>query len=135
MFFFILRLFLIIIIFISPSFSKNYNEIVITGNKRISNETIKVFSSIQDDKNLDENSLNLILKNLYETGFFKDVSVKIEDNKLFIKVVENKIIQSVVIEGIKSKTIEASISDVLSLKDRSSFNMTFLKNDLNPASI
>ncbi len=129
MFFFILRIFLILTIFISPSFSKNYNEIVITGNKRISNETIKVFSSIPDDKNLDENSLNLILKNLYETGFFKDVSVKIEDDKLFIKVVENKIIKNVVIEGIKSKTIETAIIDVLSLKDRSSFNMTFLKND------
>ena len=129
MFFYFLRLFLILFFFISPSFSKNYNEIVITGNKRISDETIRVFSSIEDNKILDENSLNLILKNLYETGFFKDVSVKIEGGKLTIKVVENKIIQNVVIEGIKSKSIENSITDILILKDRSSFNMTILKND------
>ena len=118
-----------LVIFISPSFSKNYNEIVITGNKRISNETIKVFSSIQENENLDENSLNLILKNLYETGFFSDVSVNIVNDKLIIKVVENKIIQSVIIEGVKSRTIEDSIINILNLKDRSSFNMTALKND------
>tara|TARA_B100000780_G_scaffold134815_1_gene94476 strand:+ start:2058 stop:4295 length:2238 start_codon:yes stop_codon:yes gene_type:complete len=129
MIFSFLRLFIILILFISPSFSKNYNEIVITGNKRISDETIKVFSSIQDNEILDENSLNLILKNLYETGFFKDVSVKLENNKLIIKVVENKIIQSVIIEGVKSKSIRDLITDILILKDRSSFNMTILKND------
>ena len=129
MFSFILKLFLFLVIFISPSFSKNYNEIVITGNKRISNETIKVFSSIQENENLDENSLNLILKNLYETGFFSDVSVNIVNDKLIIKVVENKIIQSVIIEGVKSRTIEDSIINILNLKDRSSFNMTALKND------
>ena len=129
MFFSILRLFSILILFISPSFAKNYNEIVINGNKRISDETIKVFSSIKKTDTIDENSLNLILKNLYDTGFFKDVSVKIENNKLIINVVENKIIQSVVVEGIKSKSIKNSITEVLSLKDRSSFNMTLLKND------
>tara|TARA_B100000795_G_scaffold191120_1_gene145649 strand:- start:996 stop:3233 length:2238 start_codon:yes stop_codon:yes gene_type:complete len=129
MIFSFLRLFIILILFISPSFSKNYNEIVITGNKRISDETIKVFSSIQDNEILDENSLNLILKNLYETGFFKDVSVKLENNKLIIKVVENKIIESVIIEGVKSKSIRDLITDILILKDRSSFNMTILKND------
>ena len=127
MFFSILRLFSILILFISPSFAKNYNEIVINGNKRISDETIKVFSSIKKTDTIDENSLNLILKNLYDTGFFKDVSVKIENNKLIINVVENKIIQSVVVEGIKSKSIKNSITEVLSLKDRSSFNMTLLK--------
>ena len=129
MIFSFLRLFIILILFISPSFTKNYNEIVITGNKRISDETIKVFSSIQDNEILDENSLNLILKNLYETGFFKDVSVKLENNKLIIKVVENKIIESVIIEGVKSKSIRDLITDILILKDRSSFNMTILKND------
>ena len=69
------------------------------------------------------------MKNLYETGFFSDVSVNIVNDKLIIKVVENKIIQSVIIEGVKSRTIEDSIINILNLKDRSSFNMTALKND------
>ena len=58
------------------SYSKNYEKIIINGNERISNETILVFSEIQDSKALDENSINEILKKLYKSGFFKDVLVK-----------------------------------------------------------
>jgi outer membrane protein insertion porin family len=126
---FILRLFLILTLFTVPTFSKNYNEIVINGNKRISDETIKVFSSIPDNENLNENSINSILKNLYDTGFFKDVSVMIENNKLIINVKENPIIQTVTIDGVKKTDIKESIIDVLSLKDRSSFNKALLKED------
>ena len=110
-------------------YSKNYEKIIINGNERISNETILVFSEISEDKSLDENLINEILKNLYNTGFFKDVSIKIEDNKLIIDVDENPIIQTVVIEGIKAKKIKNQIIEILTLKDRSSFNSTLLKKD------
>jgi len=126
---FILKLSLVLFFLITPLHSKNYNEIIINGNSRISDETIKVFSAIPDNKILNEDSINLILKNLYNTGFFKDVSIKIINNQLLIKVEENPIIQSVFIEGIKSKTIKKSIIDILNLKDRSSFNIALLKND------
>ena len=49
------------------SYSKNYENIIINGNERISNETILVFSEIQDNKVLDENSLNEILKKLFNS--------------------------------------------------------------------
>ena len=61
--------------------------IIINGNERISNETILVFSEITDNKSLDENSINEILKKLYNSGFFKDVAVKIENNNLVINVI------------------------------------------------
>ena len=50
------------------------NKIKIDGNSRISDETIIVFSELPDKKFLDENSLNLILKKLFNTGFFKDMN-------------------------------------------------------------
>ena len=59
-------------------FSKNYEKITVNGNDRISDETILVFSELTDDKNLSENSINEILKNLYKSGFFKDVIVKLD---------------------------------------------------------
>ena len=68
------------------SYSKNYEKIIINGNERISNETILVFSEISEDKSLNENSINDILKKLYKSGYFKDVSVKIENNNLTINV-------------------------------------------------
>ena len=110
-------------------YSKNYEKIIVNGNKRISNETILVFSEIANDKSLDENSINKILKNLYKSGFFKDVTVKIENNSLIIDVLENPIIQTVFIEGIKRKKTEESLYEILSSKNRSSYNSTLVERD------
>jgi outer membrane protein insertion porin family len=129
MFKFFIQLFLLTIFFTLSSYSKNYEKIIINGNERISNETILVFSEIKDNKLLDENSINEILKKLYKSGFFKDVTVKIEDNNLTIDVLENPIIQTVFIEGIKRKKTEESLYEILSLKNRSSYNLTSIKKD------
>ena len=129
MFRFFIQLILFSIFLTFSSYSKNYEKIIINGNERISNETILVFSEIQDNIPLDENSINEILKKLYKSGFFKDVSVKIENDKLTINVLENPIIQTVFIEGIKKKKTEKQIYDLLSLKNRSAYNVTSVKND------
>ena len=84
-------------------FSKNYEKIIVNGNDRISDETIIVFSEITDDRILNESLINEILKKLYKSSFFKDVTVKIENDNLIIDVLENPIIQTVFIEGIKRK--------------------------------
>ena len=111
------------------SYSKNFENIVINGNERISNETILVFSEISEAKSLDENSINDILKKLYKSGFFKDVSVQIENNNLTINVLENPIIQTVFINGIKRKKTEEALYEILSLKNRSSYNLALVKKD------
>ncbi len=111
------------------SYSKNYEKIIINGNKRISNETILIFSEIQDNKVLDENSINEILKKLYKSGFFKDVTIKIKNKNLIIDVLENPIIQTVFIDGIKRKKTEESLYEILSLKNRSSYNSALVKKD------
>jgi len=126
-FFFHLILFTFFLTF--SAYSKNYEKIIINGNERISSETILVFSEIQDNKVLDENSINEILKKLYKSGFFKDITVKIENNNLIINVLENPIIQTVFIEGVKRKKTEELLYKVLSLKNRSSYNLAFIKKD------
>ena len=124
--------FIIFSIFLSfSSYSKNYNKIIINGNERISNETILVFSEISEDKSLDENSINDILKKLYKSGFFKDVSVKIQNNNLTIIVLENPIIQTVFINGIKRKKTEEALYEILSLKNRSSYSSILTNKDEN----
>ena len=112
-------------------FSKNYEKIIVNGNDRISDETILVFSEITDDKNLSENLINEILKNLYKSGFFKDVNVKLENDNLIINVIENPIIQTVFIKGIKRKKTEESLYEIISLKDRSSYNLSLVEKDEN----
>ena len=129
MFKFLFHFLLFSIFFISSAYSNNYKKIIINGNDRISNETILLFSEIPDSKSLDENSINEILKKIYKSGFFKDVTVKIENNNLIIAVSENPIIQTVFIEGIKRKKTEESLYEILSLKNRSSYNLALTKKD------
>ena len=118
MFKFFLHLIALSIFLTFSSYAKNYEKIIINGNERISNETIIVFSEISEDKFLNENSINDILKKLYKSGFFKDVSVEIENDNLTISVLENPIIQTVFINGIKRKKTEEALYDILSSKNR-----------------
>ena len=129
MFKFFLQFIVFFILLTFSTHSKNYEKIIVNGNERISNETILLFSEIQDNLVLDENYINEILKKLYKSGFFKNVIVKIENNNLIINVLENPIIQTVFIEGIKRKKTEESLYEVLSLKNRSSFNSALIKKD------
>ena len=126
---YIFQIFFILITFTSSIRSEEYNDILINGNQRVSDETILIFSELPNNKSLNENSINIILKNLYKSGFFKDVVVKIENNNLTIDVIENPIIQTIFIEGIKRKKTEEALYDILSLKNRSSFSSYHVKND------
>jgi len=121
---------LTIIIFLTSSLkSEEFENILINGNERISDETILVFSELTNERSLGEDSINDILKKLYESGFFKDVVVKIQNKNLIIEVIENPIIQTVFIEGIKRKATEEDLYEILSLKNRSSFNSDLIKVD------
>ena len=99
---------------LSQSLSEIVNKIVVTGNERISEKTIKLFSEVSLNDNLNVNNLNDILKNLYKTNFFKDVSIKFNENTLLIDVEENPIIENIKYEGIKTnKVLKALKEDAL----------------------
>ncbi len=121
--------FFLLIVFNFSSKAEVVNEIIVNGNERISDDTVIMFTEISNGKFLDEDKLNSILKNLYDTGFFKDVDISFLNNKLVIKIVENPIIESVIINGIKAKKIKEPIIQNLLLKDRSSFNKFAVKKD------
>ena len=106
MFNFIFKIFTIFLFLTLSAQSKNFNNDIINGNERISNETIEIFASERPSRTglSDENLINQILKKLYKSGFFKDVIVKVENKNLIIDVIENPIIQTIFIEGIKKKS-------------------------------
>ena len=118
------RIFITIIFiffFITNSLAEIIKNIDVKGNKRISKETIILFGNIKLNHEINGGDLNDIIKNLYETNFFKDVSIKIINNRLLIEVVENPLIQSVNIEGIKNKKIIEILRENMILKQKSSF--------------
>ena len=119
----IILLVLLFKLFINLSVHANtLEEITILGNDRIPDETISMFSGVKINDEINDTKLNEILKNLYETNFFDDVSVSFKKNILLIKVKEQPIIDSVVIEGVTAKKYNKAILDNLRLKSRSSYN-------------
>ena len=126
-------LFFLIILFypISHLKSDTINNIQITGNERIPDETILMFSKFSVGDSLTEDSLNKILVDLYESNFFENVSILFKDNKLIIDVKENPLIQNINFKGIKAKKILEAIKDGLKLKERTSYNENFNKDDVS----
>ena len=109
--------------------AENIKKIEVNGNDRISNNTILMFSNVSVGDKLNAIDTNTILKNLYETNFFKDVEINLDNNILKINVTEFPIVQNVSIEGIKSKKIKDQILDNIYFKERSSYNKIFLNDD------
>ena len=77
----------IIIIFITFFFkissyaSENY-KIKISGNERISSETIILFSDININNKITPIILNQSIKKLYDTGYFENVKIEICESKI-----------------------------------------------------
>jgi len=119
---FLLSLLLNFLIFSSFSFSEIIKKIEITGNNRISDETILMFSKVDTGQSVKNNKINQILKDLYNLNFFNNVSVKIEKNTLFINVDEAPLIKDIKITGVKAEKFKKIIRDSLILKPRGPFN-------------
>ncbi len=124
-----------VLIFIFISFTSAFADIItttkISGNKRISNESIVVLGRINLNDKFDESKLNNILKNLYETNFFSNITLEIENKVLKIEVVENPIIENIEITGVKNKKILEEILENIILKDRMSFTENLLTKDID----
>jgi len=120
---------LFLIIFISSSIAETVKKIDILNSKRLSKLSILSFIDVNVGDNLNEQKLNEVIKDLYETNFFSNVIVNLDDGVLTIEVVENKIIQSVQLNGVKAKKIREVLLDNIKLKDKSSFNEFYASKD------
>ena len=64
-------LFLVLFFMPNIAFSNTLNKIEIIGNDLISDATIKVFIDVEINDEINNDKLNNILKDLYETNFLK----------------------------------------------------------------
>ena len=116
--------FKIILIFILIN-SNAYTEIIsnfkITGNDRVSDETVIIFSELNINQNVSDNDLNSALINLYSTNYFKNVKINFNSNVVYIEVIENPIIQSIKIDGIKNKSILEELNKITQKQEKSPF--------------
>ena len=126
----ILKIIVFIFFLTSYANSEVIRKVNVINNERISLETILVFSNIEIGKNYNSNELDQIIKDLYNTNFFSNVSLKVDNGILTIDVIENKIIQNLEIEGIKKKELVDILKKQLLLKDKNPFVEGFVEIDI-----
>ena len=119
-----------IIFFSQLSFAEIIKELKITGNDRISKETIKVYGGININSNYEKSDVDQILKKLYATDFFEEINLSLSGNILKITVQEYPSINEILIEGEKAKKITKVILDQIKLQKNDSFIKSYLIEDI-----
>ena len=124
----------IIVIFsflLSFANAETLKKFEISGNKRISDQTIIIFSEIKINEEITKTKLDEVIKRLYKTSFFRDINLSFENQTLFLKVEENPIIEKLEITGIKKQSLVEFIKGKLQLAEMKSFDQNLLSSDIN----
>tara|TARA_B100000242_G_scaffold293069_1_gene270079 strand:+ start:3561 stop:5792 length:2232 start_codon:yes stop_codon:yes gene_type:complete len=107
------------------------NKIIIEGNKRIADETIKIYGDIKLDKDFNENEINKVLNNLYSTNFFENIEINLVDNVLKIKVEEYPFVNQLIILGEPKKGNIEQIKKLIEIKQKRPFIKANLAKDID----
>ncbi len=126
---FSVKLFFLFFLFLQSN-AAIITKIVIEGNNRVSDETIKVYGDIKENENIDEKKINEILNNLYSTNFFEDVQINEINGILNISVKEYPVVNQLIVLGEKSSKIKNEIKKRISTKSKRSFIKSSLSKDI-----
>ena len=132
-FFFTALVFVILLLKISFAEPVNVSNIAIYGNKKISKNTIIELLDLKNNVG-NSNDLNEYQKKLFQSNFFSSVGLSFKNKKIFIKVLENPLIDYVIIEGIKSEKMLNEIKDLLNSKESTLFSEIALNSDVKRTS-
>jgi len=113
------------------SYSEVVNKVEVQGNNRISSETIMIFGDIVIGNNYEQSDVSLLIKKLYKTNFFSNISAELKNNRLTIVVEENPIVYSIIFKGEKAKKYIEAIKEFLLVREKSSYVSNNIKHDIN----
>ena len=127
-----LKIYITLVYFVFLNLSAEVlKKLEVKGNDRISSETVKVYGDITIGKDYSASQINEVLKNLYDTDFFEDIKITLNNGVLNILVKEYPIVNAVDLEGEKSSTVKKKILEKLNLKASESFIENNLTQDVN----
>ena len=112
------------------SYAKDFliDKIIINGEKRLSESFLLKYVPKFKNGKVNDDILNQITKNLYQTGYFSDVKVIINQNKLEITVDEFPIVNEILFSG-NDILDEKTLLSTTNIKTRDTFN----KQSINEA--
>ena len=101
----------ILLLFSNSLKAETLSKFEISGNDRISTNTIIQFSGVNIDDDVSTDDLNKVIKNLYETDFFDNVNLTFSNGILQIKVIENLSIESSLLNSVSKFLTRSIFSD------------------------
>ena len=126
-----IKIFVATFLFMSLAGAETLQKFEISGNKRISDQTIIIFSELEINEEITKSKLDKVIKKLYQSNFFKNINLSFENQTLFLKVEENPIIENLEINGIKKQSLVEFIKGRLQLAEMKSFDQELLSADIN----
>jgi outer membrane protein insertion porin family len=105
-------------------------SIKVIGNDRISLETIKVYGDIKLNNNYEKLEVDKILKKLYATDFFEEITISLQNGILNLNVKEYPSINNIFFEGEKTKKITKVLLEEIKLQKNNSFIKSYLIQDI-----
>ncbi len=120
---------LYLLLLTNPLSAEIIKKINISGNERLSDETVKVYGGISINQNVDNLKVNEIIKNLYSTNFFEDINVSVSNGTLFIKLIEYPIINEIIIVGETANKFKEQIKKQIKSKKNGPFVKSLIADD------
>ncbi|MEX6507627.1 outer membrane protein assembly factor BamA [Jiella sp. M17.18] len=105
------------------------NRIEVVGNKRVEADTIRSFSQVKPGQNVSESEQDAIVRRLFSTGLFSDVSVNQSGGTLVIKVAENEIVNQVLFQG-NSKIKDVQLASLVQTQPRAAYSKATAQADV-----
>ena len=105
-------------------------NIIIEGNKRISDETIKIYGEVELNKNFNESDINKVLSNLNSTNFFQNIEINLNNKTLKIVVEEYPFVSQLIILGEPKKANVEEIKKLIQIKSKRPFIKANLAKDV-----
>ena len=118
-----------LILFTNTLSAEIVKKIEITGNDRVSDETVKVYGDIAINQNVDSLKINEIIKNLYSTNFFEDINVTVSNGTLFVKLIEYPVINEIIIVGEEANKYKEQIKKLIKSKKNGPFVKSLISDD------
>ncbi len=104
-------------------------EIEVEGTQRIDPDTVRSYVLLKPGEAASEEELDRSLKALFATGLFADVTLRMERDRLFVRVVENPIINRIAFEG-NRKLNDTALTAEVQLRPRVVYTRTKVQNDV-----
>ena len=127
------KLFIIFLLFILHKTLLNaeiIKKVQITGNKRVSNQTVMIYGDININQNYTEKDINSVLEKLYSTNFFENVNLELSNGILKVNLVEYPIIKNLIIIGEPKNKYKENIKKLIQSKEKDSFIENRLNKDV-----